>query len=58
MIAYIAANVICIVVFWLARRSMDKINKERLARGITNVPDGEQMEDLTDRENPNFIYRL
>ncbi|KAG2223093.1 hypothetical protein INT45_008941 [Circinella minor] len=58
MIGYIAANVICIVVFWLARRNMDNINKERLARGITNVRGGEQMEDLTDRENPNFIYRL
>ncbi|KAI9278608.1 major facilitator superfamily domain-containing protein [Phascolomyces articulosus] len=58
MIAYIASNFICIFMFWFARMSMAKINKERLARGITQVPVGEEMKDMTDRENPNFIYRL
>ena len=57
MLAYIASNVICIVLLLIARWSMAKSNKERMARGL-NQTSVEEMTDLTDRENPNFIYRL
>lgn len=56
MIAYMAANAISIVLFLIARYSMAKSNRERMARGITKTTTG--MTDLTDREDPNFIYRL
>ncbi|KAJ8661204.1 hypothetical protein O0I10_002953 [Lichtheimia ornata] len=56
MIAYMAANAISIVLFLIARYSMAKSNRERMERGITKTTTG--MTDLTDREDPNFIYRL
>ncbi|KAI9499295.1 major facilitator superfamily domain-containing protein [Zychaea mexicana] len=57
MLAYIASNAICIVLFLIARMSMARLNRERMARGITSTATGE-MQDLTDKEDPNFIYRL
>ncbi|CDH48817.1 mfs allantoate transporter [Lichtheimia corymbifera JMRC:FSU:9682] len=56
MIAYMAANAISIVLFLIARYFMAKSNRERLARGITT--NNGEMNDMTDREDPNFIYRL
>lgn len=56
MIAYMAANAISIVLFLIARYFMAKSNRERLARGITTNTG--EMNDMTDREDPNFIYRL
>ncbi|KAI9319429.1 major facilitator superfamily domain-containing protein [Dichotomocladium elegans] len=57
MIAYIAANVISIVLLLFTRWSMAKVNRERLSAGAT----GHQAavaSDITDGENANFIYRL
>ncbi|KAI9319477.1 major facilitator superfamily domain-containing protein [Dichotomocladium elegans] len=54
MIGYIAADGLCILAFLYARHLMAKSNEERLARGIVES----QGEDITDREDPNFIYRL
>ncbi|CDH61084.1 mfs allantoate transporter [Lichtheimia corymbifera JMRC:FSU:9682] len=56
MIAYIAADVITIVLLWIARRSMAKINAQRLSKGISH--NATVMTDMTDGEDPNFIYRL
>ena len=56
MIGYIAADVLCIILLQTARYYMNKSNKERLAN-----PSSEKVDindDLTDVENPHFIYRL
>jgi ACS family allantoate permease-like MFS transporter len=56
MIGYIAADAICIILLQYARYTMAKSNKERLANPSNTKIDGTQ--DLTDRENPHYIYRL
>ncbi|KAI7906634.1 major facilitator superfamily domain-containing protein [Cokeromyces recurvatus] len=56
MIGYIAADAICIILLQIARYYMDKSNKERI-----ETPSSDKVhvaEDLTDREDPHFIYRL
>ncbi|KAI9316390.1 major facilitator superfamily domain-containing protein [Dichotomocladium elegans] len=56
MIAYIAADAIAILLLLYARYWMARSNRERLSRGISKS-EGEKL-DMTDREDPNFIYRL
>lgn len=56
MIGYIAADAICIILLQIARYYMAKENKERLSNPSSMKVNPE--EDLTDCENPNFIYRL
>jgi ACS family allantoate permease-like MFS transporter len=56
MIGYMAADAICIVLLQIARYIMAKSNKERLENPSKEKVDLTQ--DLTDRENPHFIYRL
>ncbi|KAI8393772.1 major facilitator superfamily domain-containing protein [Radiomyces spectabilis] len=56
MIGYIVANTIVIVLLLIARWRMAIVNKQRLSKPseyVTNVED-----DLTDVQDPNFIYRL
>lgn len=56
IITYMCANIIVIILFYVARREMAKVNEERLACStivMTNVED-----DLSDVQDPNFIYRL
>lgn len=56
MIGYMAADVVCIILLQIARYYMAKTNKQRL-----DNPSSEKVEvndDLTDVENPHFIYRL
>lgn len=56
MIGYICANVIVVILLFIARHKMAVVNKKRLASNtyvITNVED-----DLSDVQDPNFIYRL
>lgn len=56
MIGYMAADVICIILLQIARYYMAKSNKER-----SENPSSEKVDindDLTDVENPHFIYRL
>ncbi|KAG0166807.1 hypothetical protein DFQ28_010695 [Apophysomyces sp. BC1034] len=55
MIGYICANTISSVLMLIAHYFMAKSNRERLANP---KPEVDTSEDLTDRENPNFIYRL
>ncbi|KAF7722522.1 hypothetical protein EC973_003085 [Apophysomyces ossiformis] len=55
MIGYMAANTVSSILMLFAHYLMAKSNRERLANPQPPVdPDA----DLTDRENPNFIYRL
>lgn len=56
MLAYICSNAICIVLLLFARYTMAKSNRERMAKPRTETE--EKMTDVTDREDPNFIYRL
>lgn len=56
MITYMAANLICIVLLQIARYYMAKSNKKRLENPSSEKVDVSQ--DLTDVENPHFIYRL
>ncbi|KAI7894135.1 major facilitator superfamily domain-containing protein [Mucor mucedo] len=56
MIGYMAADVICIILLQYARYSMAKVNKQRLENPSTEKID--TTKDLTDVENPHFIYRL
>ncbi|OAD73012.1 hypothetical protein PHYBLDRAFT_20510 [Phycomyces blakesleeanus NRRL 1555(-)] len=56
MIGYMAANVICICLLLIARHLMIKSNRERLANPSAAVVDIN--DDLTDRENPHYIYRI
>lgn len=51
-----AADVICIILLQYARYTMAKSNKERLDNPSSDKVDGTQ--DMTDRENPHYIYRL
>jgi ACS family allantoate permease-like MFS transporter len=56
MIGYIAADLICILLLQYARWEMAKSNKKRM-----ETPAAEQVDvndDLTDKENPHFMYRL
>ncbi|KAI9359491.1 major facilitator superfamily domain-containing protein [Pilaira anomala] len=56
MIGYMAADVVCIILLQIARYCMAKTNKQRL-----DNPSSEKVDvndDLTDVENPHFIYRL
>lgn len=56
MLGYIVANVLVIVLLLIARWKMATINRYRMLRppGVaTNVED-----DLSDVQDPNFIYRL
>ncbi|KAG0163725.1 hypothetical protein DFQ28_011303 [Apophysomyces sp. BC1034] len=55
-VIYICANMIGVVLLLVARWRMAIVNRQRLARNtgvITNVED-----DLTDVQDPNFVYRL
>lgn len=56
MIGYMAANVVCLVLLQISRYYMAKTNKERLENPSSEKIDPTQ--DLTDVENPHFIYRL
>ncbi|KAI9018502.1 major facilitator superfamily domain-containing protein [Phycomyces nitens] len=56
MLGYMAANVICMVLLVIARHLMIKSNRERLANPSNAVIDIN--DDLTDRENPHYIYRV
>lgn len=56
MIGYMAADVVCIILLQIARYYMAKSNKERLDNPSNTKVDVN--DDLTDVENPNFIYRL
>jgi hypothetical protein len=56
MIGYMAADAICIILLQIARFYMAKSNKERLENTSSEKIDVN--EDLTDVENPHFIYRL
>ncbi|KAI9263868.1 major facilitator superfamily domain-containing protein [Helicostylum pulchrum] len=56
MIGYMAADVVCIILLQIARYYMAKSNKERLDSPSNTKVDVN--DDLTDVENPNFIYRL
>jgi hypothetical protein len=55
MVTYIACNVIAILLLLYTRYNMLITNKRRLQKPDEKVIDSE---DLTDRENHNFIYRL
>ncbi|KAI9026456.1 major facilitator superfamily domain-containing protein [Phycomyces nitens] len=56
MIAYICSDAICIGLLLVARHYMAKSNRERLANP-SNI-EIDVNDDLTDVENPNYIYRL
>ncbi|GAN07299.1 MFS allantoate transporter protein [Mucor ambiguus] len=56
MIGYIAADAICIALLQIARYTMAKSNKQRLENPAKEKIDPTQ--DLTDKENPHFLYRL
>jgi len=56
MIIYCIANAAILVMLFVVRQIMSRENKKRLAN-----PPGEKFnvkDDLTDRENRNFIYKL
>lgn len=56
MLGCIVGNFLVIVLFLIARWQMARVNRYRLAHSsgiITNVED-----DLSDVQDPNFIYRL
>lgn len=57
MIAYIAADAIVIALLIIARILMARSNRKRLANPIAVNPD-KLSQDITDQEDPNFIYRL
>lgn len=56
MIGYMAADAVCIILLQIARYCMAKSNKERLANPSSAKIDTDA--DVTDVENPHFIYRL
>lgn len=56
MIGYMAADLIVIVLLQFVRWDMAKENKKRLENPSTETVDVN--EDLTDKENPHFLYRL
>ncbi|RCH83896.1 hypothetical protein CU098_007114, partial [Rhizopus stolonifer] len=56
MIGFIVADFLAIVLLQIARYIMLKSNKERLTNPSSQKVDPDV--DLTDRENPHFIYRL
>ncbi|KAL0094883.1 major facilitator superfamily domain-containing protein [Phycomyces blakesleeanus] len=56
MIGYMCANAVCIGLLLLARYYMMKSNRERLANPSKDEIDVN--DDLTDIQNPNYIYRL
>ena len=56
MIIYSIANVAVLVSLFINRQIMARQNKARIANPINDVVDVN--EDLTDRENTTFIYRL
>ncbi|KAI9480897.1 MAG: major facilitator superfamily domain-containing protein [Benjaminiella poitrasii] len=56
MIGYIAADAICIILLQISRYVMAKSNKRRLDNPSSDKVDVNQ--DLTDKEDPHFIYRL
>ncbi|KAI8142048.1 major facilitator superfamily domain-containing protein [Fennellomyces sp. T-0311] len=56
MLTYMVANAFVVLLFLLVRWKMYTVNRYRLARNsgvVTNVED-----DLSDVQDPNFIYRL
>lgn len=56
MLGYIIANSIVIVLLLIVRWKMAAVNRQRILRPsgtVTNVED-----DLSDVQDPNFIYRL
>ncbi|CEG63680.1 hypothetical protein RMATCC62417_00788 [Rhizopus microsporus] len=56
MLTYIICNCIVILLMLLVRAQMAKVNRERISNPsstVTNVED-----NLTDVQDPNFIYRL
>lgn len=58
MIAYMVADAICIILLLIARYFMAKSNKARLSSAGTIEASKPNTEDLTDKEDPAFIYRL
>ncbi|KAI8377441.1 major facilitator superfamily domain-containing protein [Radiomyces spectabilis] len=57
MVGYIVSNAVSIILLLIARHQMARVNKQRLS-SATERPANAVMEDLTDQEDPNFIYRL
>jgi uncharacterized membrane protein len=55
MIGFIGCDIVAIILLLISRHIMSKSNRERLAnpKDVTH-----EEEDRTDRENPNFIYRM
>lgn len=56
IITYTCSNFVVVILWLFARRRMAAINKQRItnpSNEITNVED-----DLTDIQDPNFLYRL
>ncbi|KAI7872140.1 major facilitator superfamily domain-containing protein [Spinellus fusiger] len=56
ILGYIGANILCILLLLYARWSMSKVNRRRLTEPPTEPTLIE--DDLTDKQDENFIYRL
>ncbi|KAI8886243.1 MFS general substrate transporter [Backusella circina FSU 941] len=55
MVTFIVCDIIGIILLLISRHIMSKSNKKRFDSPQATVP---EEEDLTDRENPNFIYKI
>ncbi|KAI9306816.1 major facilitator superfamily domain-containing protein [Cunninghamella echinulata] len=55
MIVFVAGNLTIVLCLLLSIFLMYRVNKQRLANGITKT---DAHLDLTDKEDPNFIYKL
>ncbi|CAO3621487.1 unnamed protein product [Cunninghamella blakesleeana] len=55
MIIFAASNLLTSLCLLLCLYLMHRVNKKRLAAGVTKT---DAYLDLTDREDPNFIYKL
>ncbi|CAO3681056.1 unnamed protein product [Umbelopsis ramanniana] len=55
VVGCICANGVAMVIFIVIRLWMSRMNKKKAANPVRKAEDGE---DLTDLEDPNFVYRL
>ncbi|KAI9305537.1 major facilitator superfamily domain-containing protein [Cunninghamella echinulata] len=55
MIVFIIGNFVIVVCLLLSVYLMHRVNKQRLANGVSKT---DAHLDLTDKEDPNFIYKL
>ncbi|CAO3614717.1 unnamed protein product [Cunninghamella echinulata] len=55
MIVFVAGNLAIVLCLLLSIFLMYRVNKQRLANGVTKT---DAHLDLTDKEDPNFIYKL